>query len=71
MSYERHVFVLDMMFVSHSLLEKCIVRVLDKLRHSRHVLITEPSMNSKLDESLYALTIGCCGEPPPGTGGVQ
>ena len=59
------------MFVSHSPLKKCIVSVLDKLGHSRYVLITEHSTNYKLDESIYVLTIGCCGEPPPGTGGVQ
>jgi len=60
-----------MMFVYHSPLEKRIVSVLDKIRHSRHVLITEPSANSTTDESIYALTVSCCGEPPPGTGGVQ
>ena len=53
----------NMMFVSHSPLEKHIVSVADKLRHSRHVLITEPSTNSTTDESVHALTVGCCGEP--------
>ena len=51
-----------MMFVSHSPLEQRI-DIVDKMRHSRHVLITELSMNSTTNESIYALTIGCCGEP--------
>jgi len=46
----------SMMFVSHSPLEKRIVSVLNKIRHSRHVLITESSTNSTTDESIYALT---------------
>jgi len=43
--------VQNMMFVSHSPLKKGIVSVLDKIRHSRHVRITEPSTNSTTDES--------------------
>jgi len=61
----------NMMFVSRSLLEKRIVGILNKIRQGRHVLITEPSTNSTTDESINTLTVGCCGEPPPGTGGVQ
>jgi len=34
---------------------------------SRHVLST----NSATNESIYALTVGCCGEPPPATGDIQ
>jgi len=49
--------------MSHSPLGKCIVSVLNTITHSRHVLITEPSMNSTTDESIYALMVGCCGEP--------
>ena len=67
----RNKMVQNVMFISHSPLKKRIVSVLDKLGHSRYVLITETSTNSKSDESIYALTVGCCGEPPPGTGGVQ
>jgi len=48
--------VQNMMSVSHSPLEKRIVSVLGKIRHRRHVLITEPSTNSTTDESIYALT---------------
>ena len=54
----RKKMVQNMMFVSHSPLEKRIVSVFDKIRHSRHVLITEPSTNSTTDESTYALTVG-------------
>ena len=44
------------MFVSHSPLEKRILSVLDKIRHSRHVLITKPSTNSTTDESIVSVT---------------
>jgi len=56
------------MFVSQSPLEQLIVSVLDKIRH---VLFREPSTNSTTDESIYALTVGCCDERSPVTGGVQ
>ena len=60
--YDHEKMVQNMMFVSHSPLKKRIVSVLDKHRNTRH---------STTDESIYALTVSCCGEPPPGTGGVQ
>jgi len=63
--------VQNTVFVSHGPLEKFIVSVLEKMRHNRNALITELCMNSTTDESIYALTVGCCGESPRGTGGVQ